>query len=182
MYEKMHFGMIRLVHETLYGVFVSPYDTLGAVGLKTAQKVLEVGCGPGFFTVPAAKIVGESGHVYAIDVNPVAVEYVERKVRRQGIRNVSVILSGADKTGLPDETLDTVFLFGVIHALWNEIGAITSEIHRVLKTQGTLSISKSRLPEEKVVEAVTTNDMFRLKQKNERVLNFERLPAKQSGQ
>lgn len=182
MYEKMHFGIIRFVHETLYGISVNPYDTLGAVGLKTAQTVLEVGCGPGFFTIPAAEIVGESGHVYAIDVNPVAVEYVERKVRRQGLRNVNVILAGADKTSLPNGTLDTVLLFGVIHALWKEIDTITSEIHRVLKTHGTLSISKSRLPEEKVVEAVTTSGMFHLKQKTDRVLNFERLPAKQSGQ
>jgi ubiquinone/menaquinone biosynthesis C-methylase UbiE len=169
MYERIHFGIIRFVHETLYGILVNPYDTLGAIGLKTAQKVLEVGCGPGFFTVPAAEIVGESGHVYAIDVNPVAVEYVARKVRKRGIRNVSVILAGADKTGLPDGTLDTVFLFGVIHALWKEIGTITSEIHRVLKTHGTLSVSKSRLPEEKVVEAVTKSGMFRLRQKNDRV-------------
>ena len=176
MYEKIHFGVIRFVHETLYGLSVNPYDMLRAVGLKTAQKVLEVGCGPGFFTIPAAEIVGENGHVYAIDVNPVAVEYVERKVRRRRIGNVNVILASADKTGLPDEALDTVFLFGVIHALWKDMGTITSEIHRILKPQGTLSISKSRLPEDEAVEAVTASGMFRSKEKTDRVLNFERLP------
>jgi len=176
MYEKIHFGVIRFVHETLYGLSVNPYDMLRAVGLKTAQTVLEVGCGPGFFTIPAAQIVGENGHVYAIDINPVAVEYVERKVRRRRIGNVNVILAGADKTGLPDEALDTVFLFGVIHALWKDMGTITSEIHRILKPQGILSISKSRLPEDEVVEAVTANCMFQFKEKTNKALNFERLP------
>jgi ubiquinone/menaquinone biosynthesis C-methylase UbiE len=184
MYEKMHFGIIRFVHETLYGISVNPYDMPGAVGLKTAQRVLEVGCGPGAQASSRSlpRKLSERVGMYAIDVNAVAVEYVERKVRRQGLRNVNVILAGADKTTLPNGTLDTVLLFGVIHALWKEIGTITSEIYRVLKTQGTLSISKSRLPDKKVVEAVTTSGMFRLKKETDRVLNFERLPSKQSGQ
>jgi len=65
--------------------------------------VLEVGCGPGFFTIPAAKIVEEKGMVYAIDINPFAVETVQRKVRREGLRNVKVLLTDASKTSLPDE-------------------------------------------------------------------------------
>jgi ubiquinone/menaquinone biosynthesis C-methylase UbiE len=63
----MHFGIIRFVHETLYGLFVNPYNRLSTAGLKPGRNVLEVGCGPGFFTIPAAKIVGDEGFVYALD-------------------------------------------------------------------------------------------------------------------
>jgi ubiquinone/menaquinone biosynthesis C-methylase UbiE len=41
----------------------NPYKLLKAAGLEEGQKVIEVGCGPGFFTIPAARIVGDEGHV-----------------------------------------------------------------------------------------------------------------------
>ena len=70
-YDRMHFGIIKFVHETLYGLFVNPFETLGAAELREGQRVLEVGCGPGYFTIPAGEIVGATGHVDALDINPV---------------------------------------------------------------------------------------------------------------
>jgi len=90
LYDRIHFKMISFVHDTLYGLFVNPYKLLNAAGLKPGQKVLEVGCGPGFFTIPAARIVGEKGRVYALDINPVAVETVRRKIKERGLKNVDV--------------------------------------------------------------------------------------------
>ncbi|MBE9471268.1 MAG: methyltransferase domain-containing protein, partial [Chloroflexi bacterium] len=74
MTNRMHFKMMSLVHETLYGLFRDPYKALNAAGLEPGQKVLEVGCGPGFFTIPAAKTVGEKGSVCALDISPLAIE------------------------------------------------------------------------------------------------------------
>lgn len=174
-YEKAHFGIIRLVHETLYGVFVNPYDGLKETGLVSGQSVLEVGCGPGFFTIPASEIVGEKGYVYALDNNPVAVDHVRRKIARQHVKNVDVLLADATKTGLPDDFFDVIFLFGVIHALWDHIDALVGEAYRILRVRGILSISTSRLPEGRIIEAVTRSGTFRLVQKTGRVLNFEKV-------
>ncbi|RLE49590.1 MAG: hypothetical protein DRJ33_08105 [Candidatus Methanomethylicota archaeon] len=59
-YDRVHFRMISFVHDTLYGLLVNPYKLLNAAGLKPGQKALEVGCGRGFFTILAIKIVGET--------------------------------------------------------------------------------------------------------------------------
>ena len=179
-YDKAHFGIIRFVHETLYGVFVDPYDWLRATGLSAGQKVLEVGCGPGFFTIPAAEMVGERGRVYAIDNNPAAVDYMKRKILRQGVTNVDVMLVDASRTGMPDGFFDTIFLFGVVHALWNQIDAVTAEAHRILRTRGVLSISKSPVPESKIIDAVSGAGKFRFMQKTSRVMNFEKLQETES--
>jgi ubiquinone/menaquinone biosynthesis C-methylase UbiE len=171
-YDRMHFGIIRLVHETLYGVFVNPDTKLTIAGLKAGQNVLEVGCGPGFFTIPAARIVGDEGHVYALDVNPVAVEHVRRKIGREGLTNVQVILADATQTGLPGESIDVVFLFAVIHAFQN-VSEVMREMHRVLKTSGMLSI-QSRWPEGKLLDAVSANELFHLREKADGVFKFQK--------
>lgn len=172
-YDRVHFRMISFVHDTLYGLFVNPYKLLKAAGLKPRQKVLEVGCGPGFFTIPAAKIVGEKGRVYTLDVNPVAVETVRRKIEEKGLKNVEVILADASETGLPDESVDVAFLFGVIHAL-DDVDAVMREMHRVLKEEGVLSVQKSWRSEKKLLDAVTKNSLFSLREKTSRVLKFDK--------
>jgi len=103
------FGIISLMHDNpLLPIFRNPYRLLEAAGIKPGQKVLEVGCGPGFFTIPAAKIVREEGSIYAVDVHPLAIKKVEEKVEREGIKNVNPILINASNTGLPDQSIDLV--------------------------------------------------------------------------
>ena len=58
----------------LLPIFRNPHKLLKAAELKPGQKVLEVGCGPGFFTIPAAKLVGKEGFIYAVDVHPLAIK------------------------------------------------------------------------------------------------------------
>ena len=137
--DRMHFRMISLVHETLYGLFRNPYKVLKAAGVRPGQKVLEVGCGPGFFTIPASKIVGEKGSVYALDINPLAVKRVQQKIEKEGAANVKTILADAAETGLPDQNFDLVFLFGFRHSA-GDPDNILKELHRLLKPEGILSI------------------------------------------
>jgi ubiquinone/menaquinone biosynthesis C-methylase UbiE len=130
---------MAFVHETLYGLFKDPYDPLRSAGLRSGQQVLEVGCGPGFFTVPAAEIVGGDGRVISVDVSPAAVAHVEQKVDRAGVTNVEVLLASAADTGLPDEGFDLIFVFGLGHVV-GDVEAVWAELHRLLRSEGTLSI------------------------------------------
>jgi ubiquinone/menaquinone biosynthesis C-methylase UbiE len=143
--DKVHFKMMSLVHETLYGLFRDPYQALNAAGLEPGQKVLEVGCGPGFFTIPAAKIVGEEGSVCALDISPLAVERVQQKIEREGATNVEIILADAAQTGLPDQSFDLIFVFGVAHPV-GDMEDILIELHRLLKPAGVLSIEGQPWP------------------------------------
>jgi len=136
--DRMHFRMMSFVHETLYNLFRDPCEVLNAAGLEPGQKVLEVGCGPGFFTIPAARIVGEKGSVYALDVSPLAVERVQQKIEKEGVTNVKTILADAAQTGLPDESFDLIFLFGFVHSV-GDLENILTELHRLLKPAGILS-------------------------------------------
>jgi ubiquinone/menaquinone biosynthesis C-methylase UbiE len=143
--DSVHFKMMSFVHETLYNVFRDPYKVLRAAGLESGQSVLEVGCGPGFFTIPAARIVGEKGSVHALDISPLAVQRVQQKIEIEGVTNVETILADAAQTGLPDQSFDLIFVFGLAHPI-GDLGNILTELHRLLKPAGTLSVEGRRWP------------------------------------
>jgi ubiquinone/menaquinone biosynthesis C-methylase UbiE len=139
MTDRMHFKMMSFVHETLYSLFRDPYQVLDDAGLKPGQNVLEIGCGPGFFTVPAARTVGEKGSVTALDINPLAVKRVEQKIEQEGVANVRTILADAAQTDLPSQGFDLIFIFGFAHSV-GDLEDILIELHRLLKPAGTLSV------------------------------------------
>lgn len=151
--NRMHFRMMSFVHETLYGLFRDPYKALKAAGLEAGQRVLEVGCGPGFFTVPAARIVGEKGSVLALDVNPLAVEHAQRKIDESGATNAKVILANAAQTNLPDQSFDHAFVFGLARPI-GYIEEIWIELHRLLKPEGTLSVEGRLRPPDRLFQPV----------------------------
>jgi len=126
---------------------------LSSAGLEPGQKVLEVGCGPGFFTVPAARIVGEEGSVLALDVNPLAVAHVHQKIDQAGVSNAQVILASAAQVNLPDQTVDLAFVFGLARPIGG-LEAIWAELYRLLKPQGILSIEGRIHPPDRLFQFV----------------------------
>jgi len=168
--DRIHFAIIRFVHETVYGILVDPNRRLIEAGLENGQRVLEVGCGPGFFTTPAAKIVDKTGYVYAVDINPAAVEHVRRKVEQEGLRNVRVELADAAETGLASESIDMVFLFGVMLS-FSDVSKVMREMHRVLRKNGILSV-KSGMAKKELLKTVCADKKFRFIEKRQRTFVF----------
>ena len=137
--DRVHFAIMALVHETLYGLIRDPYAALAAAGLEAGQTVLEVGCGPGFFTVPAARLVGEGGRILAFDINPAAVEHVQRKIATEGLTNAEAVVADAARTGFSEGSFDLAFVFGFARPK-GDMAFIWAEIHRTLKPEGLLAV------------------------------------------
>ena len=153
-HSNFAFRIISLMHDNpLVPIFRNPYRLLEVAGIKSGQKVLEVGCGPGFFTIPAAKIVGEEGSIYAVDTHPLAIKKVKEKVEREGIKNVNPILANASDTGLPDQSIDLAFIFGLRY-IAGGLENLVSEMYRILKPEGLLSFEKARGSEKKLISDV----------------------------
>jgi ubiquinone/menaquinone biosynthesis C-methylase UbiE len=148
------FWMISLMHDNpLLPHLKNPYRSLETAGLKPGQKVIEVGCGPGFFTIPAAKMVGDNGIIYAVDVNQRAIKRVEEKMRKYGIDNIKPILGNAADSGLQDSSIDLAFIFGLRY-IAGGLSNLISEMYRVIKSGGILSFEKTTGSDDKLVEEV----------------------------
>jgi len=120
--------------------FFAPQQALQGAGIRPGQTVLEIGCGTGFFTVPAARLLGERGSLVALDRLPASVEAVSAKVRAAGLKNVRVVEGNALDTKLEAESMDLVLIFGVIPAPMLPMGALLDEMGRVLRPGGTMAI------------------------------------------
>jgi predicted methyltransferase len=85
------------------------------LGIAPGKSVADVGAGSGWFTVRAAKRVGASGFVYAVDINPEAIHYIDERAKKEQLQNVKTILSHPDAAGLPADSVDAVLLLKTYH-------------------------------------------------------------------
>jgi ubiquinone/menaquinone biosynthesis C-methylase UbiE len=151
--------------------FLPRKNTLTEVDIKPAFNILDYGCGPGSYTTVAARLVGSSGKVYALDIHPLAIQQVQKIAARKRLTNIITILSDC-ATGLPDESIDVVLLYDTLHNL-GEPDKILTELHRVLKPDGVLSFNDHHLKEEnEVIARLTSKGLFKLTGKGKRVHNF----------
>jgi ubiquinone/menaquinone biosynthesis C-methylase UbiE len=121
-------------------------EMLQQIGVMKDQTVLDFGCGYGAYTVPAAKIVGEQGRVYALDKDREALEELMQKAESAGLKNIERMdTSGELDIDLTDESIDVVLLFDVFHSFYFPQAAdrrrLLGEIYRVMKPSGSLNVS-----------------------------------------
>jgi ubiquinone/menaquinone biosynthesis C-methylase UbiE len=152
--------------------FFAPMTTLRGADIKPGQTVLEVGCGTGFYTVSAAQLIGDQGCLVAMDVLPVAIERVSKKVQTANLKNVRVVKGDAMNTGLDAESMDAVLLFGVIPAPMLPLNRLLPEMHRILRAEGTLAVwppISGWLP-----QSILRSRLFTCAGKRNGVYNFKR--------
>jgi SAM-dependent methyltransferase len=85
------------------------------LGIMPGKNVADIGAGSGWFTVRAARRVGESGTIYAVDINPEAIHYIDDRVQKEQLHNVKTILSKPDDPTLPAASINSVLLLKTYH-------------------------------------------------------------------
>ncbi|MFX0055731.1 MAG: class I SAM-dependent methyltransferase [Promethearchaeota archaeon] len=152
--------------------FRKPAEFVGTLGIKEGHNVLDYGCGVGSYTIPTARLVGESGKVYALDIHPIAIERVKKRSRKEGLANIETIQSDL-ATGLSDEHLDFALLIDVYTWIDDKIGLL-KEIHRILKPSGKLVFLIDHASPEECKSNVEESGLFRLVFQEENVLRYEK--------
>lgn len=87
------------------------------LGISAGKNVADIGAGSGWFAVRAARRVGPTGVVLAEDINPLAIEYIGKRVRKEDLSNVRTVLGSADDPRLPAGSVDAVLMLKVYHEI-----------------------------------------------------------------
>ncbi len=173
--------MVELVSDSLFrflafmiktrDILVNLGKVVDEIGIKQGTTVLDYGCGLGSFTIPAAKIVGEKGKVYALDIHPLALKRTKKKAQKNKLTNIEFIHSDCD-TGLKDESVDVVLFYDMLASLLTPQKQL-AEVYRILKPEGILCV-KDVHSNDKILSTITEKDFFQLKNKGRKQFIFSK--------
>jgi SAM-dependent methyltransferase len=94
--------------------------------ITPGKTVADIGAGSGWFTVRAARRVGASGLIYAVDINPEATRYIADRAQKEHLANVKTILNQADDAMLPANAIDAVLFLKAYHEVANPVVLLKS--------------------------------------------------------
>lgn len=116
-----------------------PIEIMDAIGLHRGMIVGEVGAGTGRMTMWLADRVGESGKVYANDIDRSALDYLKRRYKKAGFNNVEIVVGKMENPGFSEGSLDIAFMINVFHHLPDPVPLLRNLLPS-LKPDGILAI------------------------------------------
>ncbi len=123
-------------------MFSDPASNLSKLGLNDGMRVVDLGAGSGFYTFEAAKRVGISGRVYAVDVQKDLLERLRSTGATQGLRNIEIVWGNAEKIGgtkIKEALADRVVASNVLFQITKPDDFVL-EVKRILKPNGKVLI------------------------------------------
>ena len=118
--------------------FADPTENLKYLNIREGWRVADLGTGSGFYAIGLAKRVGDSGRVYAIDVQKELLTKLTNRAKEDHLNNLEIIWADIDELGgtkMPDSSLDAVVISNVLFQSENKEN-LTLEALRILKTGG----------------------------------------------
>jgi ubiquinone/menaquinone biosynthesis C-methylase UbiE len=115
----------------------NPEAILANIGLKAGLTFMDIGCGGGFFALPAARIVGESGKVYGIDINADPIGELRELADKEGLNNLELTVGRAEDTVLCESCADIVF-FGMALHDFDDSAKVLQNAKKMLNSAGRL--------------------------------------------
>jgi len=113
--SKPYTGELSIFEDPKRDERLRPNRIMDILGIKEGSSVADIGAGSGWFTVRAARRVGNSGVIYAEDINRDYLDYIEKRAKRESFANIRTILGKEDNPLLPEKSVDAVLLLKTYH-------------------------------------------------------------------
>jgi ubiquinone/menaquinone biosynthesis C-methylase UbiE len=115
----------------------NPETILSGIGLRPGLTFADIGCGSGFFALPAARAVGENGKVYALDANPSLIAGLKARAAGEGLNNLYLTAGRAEESLICERCADIVF-FGLALHDFQDPSKVLENAGKMVKPTGKL--------------------------------------------
>lgn len=116
-----------------------PEKTLINLGLHEGDTMADIGCGVGYFTIPAAEIVGGSGKIFAMDISSEMLKEVQSKIEKNNISNIETVVTEENDLKIENDKVSFAFISFVLHEADNK-EKFLKEIRRIISPKGRIAI------------------------------------------
>jgi ubiquinone/menaquinone biosynthesis C-methylase UbiE len=117
--------------------------------IERGDNVADLGCGPGYYTIPMARFISPNGIVYAVDSNIKCIHAIEKKVKKYNIWNIKTFNTSAHKLPfIRDDSIDFILANGLLCSMAPKNHSVAvEEFLRILKPNGIayLSVAKGSM-------------------------------------
>ena len=116
-----------------------PAQVIEALKLTPGARVVDLGAGGGYFTFRLARAVGETGRVFAVDIDPGMIDYLEKRARKEELPQVIPVLAKPADPQIPEAEIDLIFLSNTFHHL-EDRAAYFARLRPLLGPEGRVAI------------------------------------------
>lgn len=131
------------------------------LGIKPGEIVIDYGCGPARYIQIASNAVGESGKVIAVDIHPLAIKKVKKKIEKYKLSNVEVVLADKYKTPINTGTADVVYALDVFHMI-EQPNEFLIELGRLVRNDGTIIIEDGHQPRSETIQKIEKSGFIKI--------------------
>jgi len=132
-------GNIQYLEADSRKEWLKPEEIVKRLFIRPGETIADLGSGTGTFSTLMARKTGTKGLVYAVDIEPEMVDYLQQRAAREGLDNIRNILGTPDDPRLPAASADLVLMFNMYPALDNRVEYLT-KVSRILKKNGRLAL------------------------------------------
>ena len=129
-------------------------ESLASFGVAPGQTILELGPGPGYFSIEAARIAGPEGRLLCLDLQPGMLGLLRNRLAGEGVTNARLVVADAQRLPLANGAVDRAFLVTVLGEVPDRVAAL-GELRRVLRPGGVLSLMETLTDPDYLLEDTT---------------------------
>lgn len=101
-------------------------QVMDLLAISSGKTVADIGAGSGWFTVRAARRVTDTGRVYAVDINPAAITYIDERAQKEKLSYIRTVLGTPDDPRLPPGSVDAALLLKTYHEVAKPVALLVN--------------------------------------------------------